>query len=466
MQERPQYKITPEQGWSQMQPLLDKSLPVARRSRRFIVFWWTTAVAVVALITSLFLMKKDILTTDQHRIDKPISGIVKNEINTAKTEYKPLALGSTNINEHKASTTSNGSTLNQQTSSGRKNKSKSSTSASSITSTRKINVSKNRADHTSMTFSDKQGNDNAGNLQEPASVVYKDVRLIAGSGVEINSSNQEDLFAGTSTPDAKAQILSAIDFLPLVDAFNYEFTEPHIELIPPGNSSFSFRHHVFSPNISVGVMAGSQHGLGINAAIGSDYAINSRLSLSAGIGLRSYHPGLLSSRNQKDMELINAPDPIIADTNYSETYIVGEKVNSSTDYNAINHFVQSVRQWEVSAGLKYTLTKRFFVEGGIVLGFGTTVISEYPIVTFSSTVNTTADTNVKSTFNSYNIISSNMTSLYGGIGYHINRHFSVSAKWTQGLDHYLINDQSVSIGSTNKRLDYIRGLNLRLAFNL
>ncbi len=466
MQERPQYKITPEQGWSQMQSLLDKSLPVAHPSRRLIVFWWTSAIAVVAVITSLFLMKKDIPATDQHRTDTPVSGIAGNEINSTTTEHQSLALGSTIIKGYKTPATSTGSTINQQTSISTINKSTTSVSTSSINAAGEIHGSKHSADHTSMVFSDKQSNEHFSDPQGTDLVGNTDGQLKSETAFENSSSNQEDFGSGISMTDAKAPLHSAIDFLPLVDAFTYTFTDPHIELIPPGNTSFSFRHHVFSPTISIGAMAGSQHGLGINAAIGTDYAINSGLSLTAGIGFSSYHPGLLSSRNQKDIELINVPDPIIADTNYSETYIVGEKVNTSTDYNAINHFVQSVRQWEVSAGLKYTLTKRFFVEGGMVLGFGTTVRSEYPIVTFGSSVNTTADTNVKSTFNSYNIISSSMTSLYGGIGYKINRHLSVSAKWTQGLNHYLLNDQLLSVGPANKRLDYIRGLNLKIAFNL
>ncbi|MFZ1678674.1 MAG: hypothetical protein WAT91_15440, partial [Saprospiraceae bacterium] len=312
----------------------------------------------------------------------------------------------------------------------------------------------------------KRTNQQYDDLEENGVVYATDERLNNSSDVAESNSPQLNLISTSSGHGPLRRHNSSLEFLPFADASFYDFTDPSIELVQPGNSSFSNRRHPFSPNISISAMAGSQSGLGISAAIGTDYAISSRLSLAAGVGLRSYHPGALSQRNKKDILLINGTDPIIADSNYSETYIVGEKVNSSTDFNAINHFVQSVRQWEVSAGLKYTLTKRFFVEGGMVLGFGTTVRSEYPIVTFSSSVNTTADTNVTSTFNPYNIISSNMTSLYGGIGYHINRHISVSAKWTQGLDHYLINDQSISIGSTNKRLDYIRGLNLKLAFNL
>ncbi|MEP6793203.1 MAG: hypothetical protein ABJB16_02670 [Saprospiraceae bacterium] len=466
MQERPQYKITPEQGWSQMQSLLDTSMPLAHRSRRFIVFWWTSAIAVVAILISLFLMKENTPSTDLQNMNTPVSGIAKNEINSSGTESQMLSTSSPIINESKSSAKSADVKMNEGNRERRKNESTSSVSKTSFKNSKKVNSNNNFEKHKSIVIAEKQTNKQNDDLKEIAVVSEADESQKDASFVAEINSPQLDLISAGGGPVTLRQYNSSLGFLPFADVSFYNFADPGIGLIQPANSSFSKARHVFSPNISISAMAGSQRGLGFSAAIGTDYAITSRLSLAASVGLRSYHPGALSQRNQKDILLINGPDPIIADTNYSETYIVGEKVNSSTDYNAINHFVQSIRQWEVSAGLKYTLTKRFFVEGGMVLGFGTTVRSEYPIVTFGSSVNTTADTNVASTFNSYNIISSNMTSLYGGIGYHINRHLSVSVKWTQGLDHYLINDQSISIGSANRRLDYIRGLNLKLAFNL
>ena len=48
MQEQHPYKMTPEQGWARMEPILDQAMPVPQRSRRFILFWWTAA-AVIAL---------------------------------------------------------------------------------------------------------------------------------------------------------------------------------------------------------------------------------------------------------------------------------------------------------------------------------------------------------------------------------------------------------------------------------
>src|SRR5687768_13822243 len=57
MQEQRPYKMTPEQGWSQMTVVLDEAMPVARRSRRTLIYWWAaaavTSFAIIALIALL-----------------------------------------------------------------------------------------------------------------------------------------------------------------------------------------------------------------------------------------------------------------------------------------------------------------------------------------------------------------------------------------------------------------------------
>ena len=50
MQNHPIYKTTPEQGWAQMVPVLDKAMPVARRSRRILAYWWTAAAVILAVV--------------------------------------------------------------------------------------------------------------------------------------------------------------------------------------------------------------------------------------------------------------------------------------------------------------------------------------------------------------------------------------------------------------------------------
>ncbi|MFZ1676299.1 MAG: hypothetical protein WAT91_03445, partial [Saprospiraceae bacterium] len=113
MQERPQYKITPEHGWSQMQSLLDSSMPVAHRSRRFIIFWWSSAIAVVVILASFFLMKANTPSTDLRHINPPITGMAKNEINSSNTESQTMASSSPILNENKSSAKSDDVKMNE-----------------------------------------------------------------------------------------------------------------------------------------------------------------------------------------------------------------------------------------------------------------------------------------------------------------------------------------------------------------
>ena len=54
MQEQHPYKMTPEHGWAQMKPILDKEIPVASQSRRFPLFWWSAAAIFTSSIIAAF----------------------------------------------------------------------------------------------------------------------------------------------------------------------------------------------------------------------------------------------------------------------------------------------------------------------------------------------------------------------------------------------------------------------------
>ena len=195
------------------------------------------------------------------------------------------------------------------------------------------------------------------------------------------------------------------------------------------------------------------------------YSLSSKLSLTGNIGFRTYSPKVfpLGSSNQDGFE----PSAIVVmDPPYSgiKTYVLGENVNSAADVNAINSLIRTIHQWQVSAGLKYAITRRFFAEGGLSIGFATTAISEYPIVTVNTNASST-DGKIANSFDSYNVIRSEMTSLYGGIGYKIGAHLDVSAQWSQGLNHYLVNENKSLTSLPQKRIDYIRGLNLGIRYN-
>ncbi|MEO6131038.1 MAG: hypothetical protein ABIQ02_04270 [Saprospiraceae bacterium] len=456
MQERPQYKITPEQGWSHMQTLLGKSMPVPYRSRRFIIFWWTSAAGALAIIGSILLMKHAGNATDVHPLNTPGTEIAKSEIQVSNITGEPSSSRS-------IENTDSGDSQHNSVNAGFENKK----SITSVTSSPNHKLVIKNKIQTAYIVSKK--NTLASSEREIQNNVPATQHTIAITNIEENpnqvvisenESTTATLISGVSNGRLVRKNNWVTDFLPMTDAQDDRFSNPNIEEIMPGKIYVSHKAHPFHPGITLGAIAGSQYGLGMNGAVGTDYVLNSRITLTGSFGARSYRPGLL--QNQNDKALVN--DIVRTDSNYAETYLPGEKVNSSTDYNSINHFVQSIRQWEFSAGLKYSISKKLYATGGMTFGFGTSARSEYPIVTFP--VNqSVADINVSTSF-PYTIVRSNMMSVYGGIGYHINRHVSVSMQWTQGLNHYLLNEQVSSIILTSKRSDYIRGINMGFTLNL
>ena len=384
MQERPQYKITPEQGWSHMETLLDKSLPVAYRSRRFLVFWWATTVAVISLLAIVFLSKERThIPNPQPAVTSP-TGIASNDTRPSTNENtiteaasennhvnntnKAVTNISTNNNPGKDKNINPASITKRPTHKPAESKPMAETPQPSMNNVAKTN---------NITSSETIHISNPDRKALPA--VINDIEISNATGnVSDEDQANGDILSGTSEAGTVRPNYPSLNFLPPADV-DYASSDNNIDLIQPGNLSFSTKRHLFTPEISIGAMAGSQNGVGLNGGAGVDYALNSRLSLTVSAGLSTYNPGALSGRKDESLDA----DPITrTDNNYAETYIIAEKVNTSTDYNAINPFVKSIRQWEFSAGMKYALAKRFFIEGGLTLGLGTTAKSEYPIVSF------------------------------------------------------------------------------------
>jgi hypothetical protein len=62
-----------------------------------------------------------------------------------------------------------------------------------------------------------------------------------------------------------------------------------------------------------------------------------------------------------------------------------------------------------------------------------------------------------------------LTSVSGGIGYHIGKHFDLSAQMVYGFQPYLLAPESAGVGlvpGTGNRKDYIRGVSLGLKYAL
>jgi hypothetical protein len=223
------------------------------------------------------------------------------------------------------------------------------------------------------------------------------------------------------------------------------------------------------PSVMVSGIAGQHGGLGAYAGAGLNMNISRRLSFNSGFGYRSFRPDAsLFGGGQSANDLANSI--LNHDQRYEgiETYVDGFAVNAATGYNVINPLIQSLRQWQVSGGLSYRINHRFYTEGGVSIGFNTRAYSEYPIV---SQEYAGASVKIGKSLNTYNIIRSTMTSVYGGMGYQMGDHIAVFAQWTHGLDSYLLNEtRAETVGqpqtALSKRSDFVRGLNVGIKYVL
>ncbi len=459
MQEQHLYKITSDQGWSQMQSVLDKEMPVQDRSRRFIAYWWTGAAALAAILISVFLY------SPKHKSVTPPS-VSSSSVEIASREKNKPA----NENQSVASPSSVSAEMNVSDSNGH-SKTASNPDKTKLNSASSVKTQNSVGNSNSLVIAkDSEKNNVSSQNHKIAPSVQQGNISDNDSGAGVNN-----VLKNTSQPQnvdemsiASRRNQDAIAVLPLADLTDSEMNQNKKGDIGHGAyAPIVHKQSPFSPNVFAGVMIGTQNSFGSNVGVGTDYAISSRFNLTASIGYGSYQPHSWSIGNSSDMESITAePNAIIRiDTGYTglySFYVKGENVNSNSDYNALNSLIHSIRQWQVSAGLKYEITSRWFVEGGAALGFGTTAISEYPIIANGGFAST-ADGFTASSFDGYDIIRSSMTSVYGGLGYNISRHFNLQAMWYQGLDHYLLIDQ---VNPNEKRTDYIRGLRLNFAYRL
>ncbi len=196
-------------------------------------------------------------------------------------------------------------------------------------------------------------------------------------------------------------------------------------------------------------------------------AINfvSRISLDVGLSYHIFKPGIsfLPKTNSSDL---NAETNAVLrnDTLYPEfnTYIPSEALNAQAEGNAIIPFIQSITHWQIGTSLRYSISKHFFVEGGMAFGFATKAKSEYPIVSANVGANLDGTPNIRKSFGN-NIIRAASKSLRGGIGYNLDHHLSLYAGYTHNIHPYLLSSKGKSV---SERKDYIRGLNVGVKYLL
>ncbi|MDQ3016157.1 MAG: hypothetical protein M3R25_05485, partial [Bacteroidota bacterium] len=148
-------------------------------------------------------------------------------------------------------------------------------------------------------------------------------------------------------------------------------------------------------------------------------------------------------------------------------YVDSETVKFSNSAQVIAPLVETIQQWQCALGMKYDVSRTFFVEGGAMFGFATTAQSRYPIVSYDPiNIPPTGDAfSVENSFDNYDVIRSATTSLFGGLGIRPARRIEIYLQYQHALDAYLNADEDIYSVDT-KRTDYIRGINLGFRYHL
>ena len=460
MQEQPHYNITPEQGWSKMRPALDDAMPADKPSRRFGFLWWSTSAVLMSGVLGLFVFKGAAFFTEHPSSVLPV--IESTQPNTTGTLHSTDDLKTIDSEVN----------LNP-------------TVPSSIAPEQKINATKNAAtkNNTPSIKALSPANKNTKPQQtEPiaASIIPLNTEPVSINAT-LESTNQnfvvetiaraEMTELQASESNVSLRNSQVAESLPGLKASSILSKDNVNDVVYAGSVYRSRTKTPFiEPSIAVSGMVGSNAGLGGIASAGVDLNVSRRVSFTAGVGYMAYSPktsffgsSLDYAANTEFNAILNY-DPTYEGIN---TYVDGTSVNAAAGYNIINPLVENLRQWQVSAGLKWKMSGRFYIDGGITIGFGTTAYSEYPIVS-GDPLSASPYVKIGNSLNTYDVIRSTMTSVYGGIGYSATKHFDLFAQWTQGFDSYILSEPGSPTADLHggSRTDYIRGLNLGLKYTL
>ncbi len=465
MQEHPQYKITSEQGWAQMAPILDDAMPIVRRSRRYIMFWWTAAALISASLIAIFALFSDTTTPDQ-----PLATTQKTEHNSV-SESPALKTLQTEVITKESDPKSQINNEKFTTKSSAANDTRNSSSNDLVLANRNKTNSDRRSDS-------KLQSTSAQLLETQKNFIVAQVLLnptqnqeLSGS-VSNNQINNIDPNQNTIlNPESSTVIISRsevaiLDALPLIS--ESERALPSFTVTGEVITHHDQKKGLLSPFVFAGVTQGIPQGFGINAGIGTDVKLTSRLSMTADLGyqIHNLETSLFGYSKRAELDLA-AAIPTQEDVNNGiGVYIPAESLSAATG-NQKSFLVESIRQWHSSLGLKFDLNKHFYAEAGVGIGFGASARSTYPIV--SNDINGNPATGdlfkVSRSLDSYEVIKTKNTSIFGGIGYKAGKKLALYAQWTHGLDTYLFNDPTLENART-KRSDYIKGLDVGLKYTL
>lgn len=451
--------MTPEQGWSQMTAILDEAMPVARRSRRTLIYWWSAAaVASFAIIALIVLLDINTTFSDQFSANQ----------SKELQKSQPVITNDDKVSE---STSVTKTTEEQAITNGSPSETTTATSESAPTD----NISETHSNSPSIanqTSKTKKVTTNSIVLTEEH---FDDLAIIQ---------QQEDLHATNVTRAIDAanetaeidEYQKAIDlsdnrndailaFLPLnqLDEFDIN-NDPEIITEP----SLKKRSSKFRPHLAAGILRSFSNGLGVNFGGGLNVHLGGKFSLTGDVAYQYYDTDAsLAFGSSQDVE--QGPNEVIrTDLGYLGygDYLPAEIVNNSSN-QVISPFVKDLHQWQLSGGVRYDVSRKFFAEAGAMLSFGIIAHSSYPIIGIGNNDPLTGDFfNISNSFNTFDIVKSTTTSVYGGIGYKLSPRTEAFAQVVHGLDHYLQNPETLPSTEATKRTDYLRGINVGLRHHL
>lgn len=445
--------MTPEQGWSQMESMLNKAMPVERRSRRMIIFWWSAAAVVMTAVLSTFLF-----TSNTPVIDPSVSIIdaKENPASESRNEATDRIINQTPLaTQIIASDVKSGSNTSISREPGidseklKKDLSSNTSKYQPIASPGDELIDENSRE---LTASD---HDKAP-VEQPrhASLPNTEISFIEADNESLNekiSSSREDYITA---------------FLPKAETHIQEERHFEIAMIEPATKIIRLHRPMIQPFIAAGSTLGIKNGIGADVGAGMTTNLTSQLSINTRLNYQTFKPdfALIGStsdfaENEQSEAILNY-GPVLGNSGF---YIAADDLDASVSNEAIIPFIQSITQWQFSAGLSFDFTKRLSLESGVTLGFGTRAISQYPIVTFDYTGTVNGKGSIRNSFDG-TIIRNNTTSIFMGVAYSLGKNFDLYAKYTHGLDPYLLTD--ITTTALPSGTEYMRGLNFGMRYYL
>ncbi len=454
--------MTPELGWARMEPILDQAMPVPQRSRRFILFWWTAAaVLAVGLIGYGTWMNRDTFTQPVaietiHTTETPVVPQV-DDANTT-TDISTSAGTPTGIEQIEQQVSNSKTEIEKQAEPAR-------SQPAVISPKKKSNISR----------SPDAGNISNNNVSvEPVVVAqseeFTETENSTSDNIAATSSDVVASPENTSSSTTPATFeMQVLDPLPLTDVSWYTDREISMDIAHGEiKTSVMANKKMLSPYLTVSGLAGFEKGYGGHGGAGLDFAITPSVSLSADLGYAVYKPqgevfeGLkyeadINSFVQNDLGYLGIGQ-----------YVSSEDLKTTSNAaSIIAPLVETLTQYQCGLGLKINVSKKFFVEGGAILGFGSKGQSRYPIVSYDPynvPANGTAYT-IENSFDSYDVIRSTTASLYGSMGLRPSRKSEIFVQYRHALNSYLTTGPTL-FSADGDRTDYIRGLNVGVRYHL